>query len=352
MNTTGDTHPKVLQQDHETTKSEPTRIKDEVMLPTPDVPKLSIREIRIQLCNMQMVSWQLVSNIHSHINVIQKQQALERSNLSKIFRDCHHLLEMEEEGRMAESMKQEDQAVQRLEEETLQLVRLIEQIENAKTMDQLSAIEEKLKTLEKPEEELEINEPPLHLRNSKQMMHMVKPVPEQIQFDPQSAHRNLALSPDFKQVRFVPVPQRQTTPQCFQPGLYVLGTPGFKYGRHYWEVNVGHKSNWIVGVVKESVERKGLWEVNASNGYWALRKQENVYYGLGNMCEVLKYHLHPRRIGVCLDLFKSRLIFYDASTTDLVHQMSLGFVKETLVPLFCPGFPRREDDWCPLTICA
>lgn len=365
MDSTGDTHPTVVQQDHKTPKSDalvnPASIKDEVMQPTPDGPKLSIRDIRLQLCNMQMASWQIVSNIHNRINVLQKNQALERSNLSNIFRDCHHLLEMEEEMRMAESKKQEDQAMQRLEEKTLQLVQLMEQIENTKTTDQLSAIEDKLKTLEKPEEELEINEPPVHLRISKQMMHMVKPVPEQIQFDPQSAHPHLVLSPDFKQVRFVPTPHTTTTatpppppppPQCFQPGLYVLGTPGFKYGRHYWEVNVGNKSNWIIGVVRESVERKGLWELNSSNGYWALRKQDNVYYGLGNTCEVLKYHFYPMRIGVCLDLFRSHLIFYDAGTTDVIHQMSLGFVKEAMHPFFCPGVPMREDDWCPLTICA
>ncbi|KAG9474109.1 hypothetical protein GDO78_004419 [Eleutherodactylus coqui] len=229
----------------------------------------------------------------------------------------------------------------------------MEQIKSAKTRDQLSVIEEKLKTLERPEEELDIGESPVQLRISKQMMHMVKPVPEQIQFDPQSAHPNLAFSQDFKQVRFESTPQTMKTSQRFDPGLYVLGTPGFKSGRHYWEVNVGKKSNWLIGVVKESVERKGTWELNSSNGYWLLRKQRpNVYYGIGNACERLTNDSSPIRIGVCLDLFSSRLVFYDADTTDVIYQLTLSVIKETLLPFFCPGIPMQEDDWCPLTICA
>ncbi|KAM3923827.1 E3 ubiquitin-protein ligase TRIM39-like isoform 3-T6 [Leptodactylus fuscus] len=354
MDTTGNTLPKVPHQDHETksdTLTNPTRIK--IKQTVPDVPKLPISNIRQELINMQMLSWHIVSNIHNTITMIQKNHAQYLSSLSNTYRDCHRLLEIDEEIRVAKNRKQEDQAMQRLEEKTLQLVHLMEQIKSSKTMDQLSVIEDKLRALEKPDEEIDTDVPPVQLRTSKQMVHMVKPVPEQIQFDPQSAHPNLVLSPDFKQVRFEPTLKiPKGTPQCFEPGLYILGTPGFKSGRHYWEVNVGNKSNWIIGVVKESVERKGIWELNSSNGYWVLRKHaDNVYYGIGNTCEII-CNFSPMRIGVCMDLFKSQLVFYDASTTDVIHQMSLCFVKETLHPFFCPGVPMREDDWCPLTICV
>ncbi|XP_044155080.1 nuclear factor 7, brain-like isoform X2 [Bufo gargarizans] len=355
MNSTGDIHPEV--QDHETKSDEltnSTRFKVDIMQSKSEVPKPSISDIRRQLIHMQMVSWQIISDIHNNINVVQKNHALYRSNLNKNYRDCHRLLDTEEEMKLVESKKQEDQDMKNLEAKTLQLVHLMEQITITKTKDQLKDIEEKLKTLETPEEKLDISESPLQLRISRQMMHMLKPVPELIQFDPQSAHPNLALSPDFKQVRFEPVPQtKKATSQCFEPGVYVLGTPGFRSGRHYWEVNVGNKSSWIIGIVKESVERKGTWELNSSNGYWVLRKQgDNVYYGIANTCEKLRYNLSPVRIGVCLDLFRSHLVFYDANTTDIIHQMSLCFVKETLLPFFCPGVPMREDDWCPLTICV
>ncbi|XP_056405199.1 nuclear factor 7, ovary-like [Hyla sarda] len=358
MDSTGESHTEVSQQDCETTKSDavvnPTRAENEVKEPIPDESKLSISDIRSQLCHMQMVSWRTVSNIHSNINTMQKNQALHQLNLSKNYNDCHRLLKIEEEMQLATFKKQEDLAMQRLEEKTLNLVHLMEKLQKARTVDQLEVIEDTLKTLENPEEELDIGEPPVRLRIWNEMIHMVKPIPEQIKFDPQSAHPNLVLSPDLKKVRFEPNPQTlKGSPQCFEPGLYVLGTPGFKSGRHYWEVNVGDKSSWIIGVVKESVERKGAWELNSSNGYWVLRKQDdNVYYGLGNTCEMLTYDFPPMRIGICLDLFKSHLIFYDASTTDILHQLSLCFAKETLFPFFCPGVPVREDDWCPLTICA
>ncbi|XP_075701832.1 zinc-binding protein A33-like isoform X2 [Rhinoderma darwinii] len=358
MDSTEVTHPDAPEQDHETNMSDalvnPTKVKDDVMLPTAEVPKLSISDIRIHLSHMQLVSWQIVSNIHNKITLTQKNHELYRLNLGKIYRDCHHLLEIEEEMRVTESKKQEDQAMQRLEEKTLQLVRLMEQLQGTKSKNQLSDLEAKLKALEGPEKELDLGEPPIQLRISKQMMHMVKPVPEQIQFDPQSAHPNLVLSPDFKQIRFEPTPQMiKANSRYFEPGLYVLGKPGFKSGRHYWEINVGSKSNWIIGVVKESVERKGLWELNSSNGYWVLRKQGgNVYYGIGKTCERLKYNLSPIRIGVCLDLFRSHLVFYDASSTAVIHELSLCVGKETLLPFFCPGIPMIDDDWCPLTICV
>ncbi|XP_073428679.1 zinc-binding protein A33-like isoform X2 [Dendrobates tinctorius] len=356
MDSTVDTHLKISEEDHQT-KSDAlvtaTRINGEVIQPTPEVTKQCISNIKLQLSHMQMLSWQTVSNIRNNITMMQKNHVLYCSNLSKIIRDCHHLLEMEEEMMVAESKKQEDQTILRLEEKALQLVHLMEHIQSTKAKDQLGVFEDMLKTLGRPEE-LDVAEPPLHLRTSKQMMHMVKPVPEPILLDPQTAHPNLALSPDFKQVRFALTPQTiKVNSQCFEPGLYVLGTPGFKSGRHYWEVNVGNKSNWLIGVVKESVERKGLWDLKSSNGYWILRKQgENVYYGIGNICETLRYNSSPTRIGVCLDLFRSHMIFYDADTTDIIFQMSLCFGKETLFPFFCPGYPMTEDDWCPLTICA
>ncbi|XP_069809321.1 nuclear factor 7, ovary-like isoform X2 [Dendropsophus ebraccatus] len=358
MDSMGATHPESSQQDHKTNKSDalvdPTRLKKEVVEPIPDVPKLTIHDIRTQLSHMQMVSWQIVSNIQSNINTMQKNQALHQLNLAKNYQDCLHLLKIEEELRLDTFKEQEDQTMQRLEEKTLQVVHLMEQIQKAKTMDQLSVIEDELKTLTKDEEEVDIGKPPLHLRVWNKMMHIVKPIPESITFDPQSAHPNLALSPDLKQVRFEPSQKTlKGTTQCFEPGLYVLGTPGFQSGRHYWEVNVGNKSSWIIGVVKESVERKGVWELNSSNGFWVLRKQDDyVYYCIGDTCKIIQCDFFPTRIGVCLDLFKSNLVFYNASTTDVIHQMSLCFVKETLLPFFCPGVPIREDDWGPLTICA
>ncbi|XP_071967594.1 nuclear factor 7, ovary-like isoform X2 [Engystomops pustulosus] len=352
---TRDHHPIVPQQDHETKSdglAKPTRVKVEKS--KPQVSKLTKSNLRYELMQMQMVLSLKVAEIYNNITTIQENLELNQSSLGKSFCDFHRLLETDEEIRMENSKKQEDQVIQKVEVQTLQLVHLMEKIQRAKTKDQLNALEKNLKKLERPEEELDIGEPPVQRRISKQMMNIVKPVPEEIRFDPESAHPNLALSPDFKQVRFENTPKMlKTSSQCFEPGLYVLGTPGFKSGRHYWEVNVGYKSNWIIGVVKESVERKGIWELNQTNGYWVLRKQwDHLYYAIGNTCEMITYNYFPLRIGVCLDLFKNHVIFYDADTTKIIHQLSFPCVKEMMCPFFCPGFLVREDDWCPLAICT
>ncbi|XP_018419090.1 PREDICTED: nuclear factor 7, brain-like [Nanorana parkeri] len=275
-------------------------------------------------------------------------------NHNRLYKNSHQLLKEEEEMRLANIRRVENEAKHELEEKLLNLVHFVESLKETKTKDQVSMNGVRLRTLSlSVKEELDGCEPPVHLRLSKEITHIVKPVPVEIQFDPESAHPSLCLSPDLKQVRFEPCVQiKKLQKDCFEPGLYILGKPGFKSGRHYWEVDVGSKSSWIIGVVQESVERKGTWELNSANGYWVLRKQDhNVFYGIGESFVTLKLEKMPMRIGVCLDLFKSHLAFYDADTTELIFQISVN-AGQRLFPFFCPGVPMSEEDWCPLTLCA
>lgn len=46
-------------------------------------------------------------------------------------------------------------------------------------------------------------------------------------------------------------------PERFDQICTVLGTQVFTCGRHYWEVEVGNKTEWEVGICKDSVSRKG-----------------------------------------------------------------------------------------------
>ncbi|XP_040185665.1 nuclear factor 7, brain-like isoform X2 [Rana temporaria] len=313
---------------------------------------VSLQEVKQSLSHLQVVSCELLSDLHSKMSSIRKNSTLHTLNLNRLYENCHQLLEDEEEMKLANSRRVEDEEEHELEENLLNLVQCMESLKKKTTKEQVSNHGASLRKLSLSfKEGLDGWEPPVYLRLSKEMTHIVKPIPEEIEFDPESAHPNLSLSPDLKQVRFEPSLEiRERKKDCFEPGLYILGKPGFKSGRHYWEVDVGSKSNWIIGVVRESVERKGAWELNSANGYWVLRKQDTAFYGIGEFFVILKLETLPLRIGVCLDLFKNHLAFYDADTTGLIFHVSVCS-GQRLFPFFCPGMPVCDEDWCPLTLC-
>ncbi|KAK9524947.1 hypothetical protein VZT92_017304 [Zoarces viviparus] len=65
----------------------------------------------------------------------------------------------------------------------------------------------------------------------------------------------------------------------------VLGEEGFTSGRHDWEVQVGLRNNWDVGVAKETVNRKEIIEVERANGFLAIGKRgfatSSLYTSMG-----------------------------------------------------------------------
>ncbi|CAI9619345.1 unnamed protein product [Staurois parvus] len=207
----------------------------------------------------------------------------------------------------------------------------------------------KLEDLSKCEIALHGHVSTIHTREWRGLRHVVKPQQRSLQFDPQSAHTNLVLSKNLKQVRFSPFAQPPKSNDSFEPGLYVLGVPGFNSGQHYWEVDVSHKSNWIIGVVKESVPRKGPQSLDPDKGYWVLNKQEDkIFTACGLLCP--KFMRPPLRIGVFVDILDGYLAFYDLDTTGLIFEITGCHFVGKLFPFFCPGVPTKEEDLGPLTL--
>ncbi|XP_051846525.1 probable E3 ubiquitin-protein ligase TRIML1 [Antechinus flavipes] len=80
-----------------------------------------------------------------------------------------------------------------------------------------------------------------------------------ITFDPESAHPHLVLSEDLKRVQYGSIYQDlPDNKEGFESGLVVLGAQKFSSGKHYWEVEMGDKTAWELGICKDSVRRKGL----------------------------------------------------------------------------------------------
>ncbi|XP_069754054.1 tripartite motif containing 105 [Narcine bancroftii] len=185
----------------------------------------------------------------------------------------------------------------------------------------------------------------------KRMCRSLQPAPVKLTFDPDTAHPNLALSDDLTKVWEVSE-QRDVpnNPQRFDKCVNVLSSQGFSSGRHYWEVGVGGKTKWDLGVARESVDRKALVKANPSNGYWTLRLRDGDQYWAGTLpWKRLPVQRKPRRIGLFLDYEDGRLSFYNAE--DMSHLLTYRqLFSERLFPFFSTCFNEGGNSE-PLQLC-
>ncbi|KYO18276.1 hypothetical protein Y1Q_0016933 [Alligator mississippiensis] len=171
-----------------------------------------------------------------------------------------------------------------------------------------------------------------------------------VTLDPNTAHPNLVLSQDRKRVRHRDTPQDlPDTPERFDRRFRVLGCEGFTSGRHYWEVEVGDKTAWALGVCRESVDRKGEKSLSPGNGYWALCLSGRGYEACTSPLTPLHMCVCPRRMGVFLDYGAGEVSFYNV--TDRSHLFTLTHTFfEILCPFFSPGFNAEGTNAAPLIL--
>ncbi|XP_041092375.1 E3 ubiquitin-protein ligase TRIM39-like [Polyodon spathula] len=156
-----------------------------------------------------------------------------------------------------------------------------------------------------------------------------------VTLDQDTAHPDLILSEDRKRVRSGGVRNGHHVNSNKYVGCHcVLGMEGFTSGRRYWEVAVGKKRDWRVGVTTESSMRKGYGFLNTSVGYWTLRLERGCEFkALTVPVTSLPLSLKPRRLGVYLDYEEGQLSFYDAEKKNHIYTYTETFT-EKLYPVF------------------
>lgn len=156
-----------------------------------------------------------------------------------------------------------------------------------------------------------------------------------VTFDPDTANPWLQLSEDRRQMRHLGAWQDlPDTPERFDTVVIALGREGLSSGRRYWEVQVGEKDDWYLGVARASVNRKGRISVSTAHGYWALAMRKGREYRASSSPPLL-LSIEPKlkRVGVYVDYEEGQLSFYDVQNKSHIYTFVDSF-KEKLFPFF------------------
>ncbi|XP_039598677.1 zinc-binding protein A33-like isoform X2 [Polypterus senegalus] len=173
-----------------------------------------------------------------------------------------------------------------------------------------------------------------------------------VTFDPETAHPCLIVSENGKDVRHTDTRQRvMNNRKRFDHCVYVLAREGFTSGRHYWEVEVGGKTKWDLGVARESANRKEDIKLSPYDGYWTVwLRNENEYKALNYSSVILPLRVKPQTVGVFLDYDEGQVSFYNAQSHSHLYTFTDSFT-EPLYPLFSPCLNDDGKNAAPLVIC-
>uniref|UniRef100_A0A673FLD2 B30.2/SPRY domain-containing protein n=1 Tax=Sinocyclocheilus rhinocerous TaxID=307959 RepID=A0A673FLD2_9TELE len=173
-----------------------------------------------------------------------------------------------------------------------------------------------------------------------------------VTLDPDTAHPNLTLSADGKQVRHGDTEQKlPDKPGRFDFLVSVLGKVGFSSGRFYFEVQVKGKTNWNLGVARESMNRKGDIKLIPSDGYWTVvLRNGNEYWAYAHTDVSLSLRVKPQQPGVFVDYEEGLVSFYDVESSSHIYSFTGQSFTGKLYPYFSPCLNNRGTNSIPLII--
>ncbi|XP_003477941.1 tripartite motif-containing protein 72 [Cavia porcellus] len=180
----------------------------------------------------------------------------------------------------------------------------------------------------------------------KKMFRALMPALEELTFDPSSAHPSLVVSAGGRRVECMEqkAPPAGEDTRQFDKAVAVVAQQLLSGGEHYWEVEVGDKPRWALGVMAAEAPRRGRLHATPSQGLWLLGLRDG---------KVLEAHVEakepralraperlPTRVGIYLSFGDGVLAFYDASDTDA---LTLLFAFHERLP--GPVYPFFDVCW-------
>uniref|UniRef100_A0A8C6WUR8 E3 ubiquitin-protein ligase TRIM39-like n=1 Tax=Neogobius melanostomus TaxID=47308 RepID=A0A8C6WUR8_9GOBI len=160
----------------------------------------------------------------------------------------------------------------------------------------------------------------------------------EVTLDPDTAHPNLVLSYNHKQVHYSDNRKAfSDNPKRFSLCSCVVGKEKFSTGKLYFEVQVEENTGWYIGMVKESSNRTGNIYPRPKNGYWLINLSADGYKVHNNTVYSLHLKSTPKKIGVFVDFNKRIVSFYNVDTAELIYSFTQCSFTEGILPLFNPG---------------
>ncbi|XP_029109955.1 zinc-binding protein A33-like [Scleropages formosus] len=163
------------------------------------------------------------------------------------------------------------------------------------------------------------------------MLGIVQYIP--VTLDPNTADINLFISEDLTSVKetiyIQPFPDNPERINAFSG---VLGSEGFSSGKHYWDVAVGNDNEWVVGVAKESINRKKYCIASPKEGFWSIGMSHGECKALTSPPTKLpnkKFH----KIRVQLDCDEGKVTFLDLTNNTTLYTFKHKF-NERVFPYF------------------
>ncbi|XP_059193124.1 nuclear factor 7, brain-like [Centropristis striata] len=311
-----------------------------------------------------------VEEIYNEVTQHSKKQLLSTERQIRAeFNKLHQFLREEEESRLAALREEEEQKGKTISRE---MKRIQEQISSLS--DSISAVEEELQkhnvpflssykaTQTRARVQCSLSDPQLlsgalidvakHLGNLS--FRVWEKMKEKVHFspvilDPNTANPFLYLSDDLTSVRHGDTVKQQLpdNPERFTKYATVLGSEGFSSGKHSWEVEVGDHPRWLVGLAKESADRKGKAFASPKGGVWCLLHFDGEY--TNGVSRTVKVKKSPQRIRVQLDYDRGEVSFYDPEDMTHIYTHRDTFT-EKLFPYFCvvkAGDAKTAIKICP-----
>ncbi|KAG7474069.1 zinc-binding protein A33-like [Solea senegalensis] len=195
---------------------------------------------------------------------------------------------------------------------------------------------------------------PIQYRIWKHMKSCLYPNITSMTFDPETAHPKLSLSESCTSVWFEEDSDTndcQDNPRRFHYYYCVLGRQGFTTGRHYWEVEVGGKTAWRLGVARDDVPRGEMAATGTSSGLWTLAlKEGSVLACTDPKPTKVVVSVHLERIGVFLDCEKEEVSFYNAVTMAPIYTFTMETIMVPLFPFYNPCDSDDGNNTAPIEI--
>ncbi|XP_058233280.1 E3 ubiquitin-protein ligase TRIM39 [Hemibagrus wyckioides] len=181
------------------------------------------------------------------------------------------------------------------------------------------------------------------------MQAMVEYTP--VTLDANTAYPCLTLSKNLTHVSNSGMLQKlPDNPERFDHFVFVLGSEGFESGRHSWEVEVKDNNDWVIGVVKESISRKGKVSGGPEAGFWTIALSDGVYTAMTSPPTQLELSGHLERVRVKLDFEAGEVSFSNPLDLTPIYTFKEHFT-EKMFPFFCPGANINGSNPGPLKIC-